>query len=122
MFARVSKTIEPKQMILEIKEKRIKDDDCLGNLLTLKDVIKQSKIPLGEVSNIEFLSKIEDEISLEKGVIRMPCGHFMGRQSIISLLECVANEGRWEIFCPFEDCGKEWDYSFCRKLATLTSE
>lgn len=52
----------------------------------------------------------------------MPCGHFMGRQSIISLLECVVKEGRWEIFCPFEGCGREWDYSFCRKLGTLTNE
>jgi hypothetical protein len=51
----------------------------MGKLLTLKDVIKQSKIPLAEVSKIHFFSKIEDEISMERGVIRMPCGHFMGR-------------------------------------------
>jgi hypothetical protein len=109
-------------MTLEIHGRRIKDDQCIGELLTLKDVITQGKIPLGEISNIEFLSQIEDEISLEKGVIRMPCGHLMGRQSILSLLECVANEGRWEIFCPFEGCGREWDYSFCRKLGALTNE
>lgn len=34
------------------------------NLLTFKDVIIQKKIPLNEVSKIEFHSNIEDEISL----------------------------------------------------------
>jgi hypothetical protein len=60
IYAKISHTLTAKQMILELHEKRIKDDDIMEKLLTLKDVITQKKIPLNEVSNIEFISNIED--------------------------------------------------------------
>lgn len=76
-------------MVLRIKNTIIRDDDNLDKLLSLNDVIMQEKIPPQDISKIEYFGELEDEISLEKGVVKMPCGHMMGRASIMSLLNCV---------------------------------
>ncbi len=52
----------------------------------------------------------------------MPCGHLIGRASIMGLLQTVADEKRWEVLCPFEGCGEEWSYALCRKVGALTQE
>lgn len=47
IFKCVSPTLTPRQMMLELHGQRIRDDECVGALLTFKDVITQGKIPLG---------------------------------------------------------------------------
>jgi LSD1 subclass zinc finger protein len=65
---------------------------------------------------------VEDEITLELGVVEMPCGHKVGRDTIIELMRAAVNEKKCEIKCPFEACSVEWSYALCQKVACFTKE
>lgn len=45
-------------MLLKLNGKKIEDDHNLNNILSLNDVITQNKIPLNEVSKIDYFSQI----------------------------------------------------------------
>lgn len=58
VYKYLCQTLLPQHMIFTFKNKRIQEDEILGDILRLNDLIVQEKLPLKEVSKVQYLSKI----------------------------------------------------------------
>jgi hypothetical protein len=57
----------------------------------------------------------------------MPCGHYIGTESITLLVRSLIDTNKYEIRCPFLDendsaCNTQWDFKICRKIGVFTNE
>ena len=85
-----------------LNDKALKDDDTL-NLITGNNssaTLTQRKAEVWEIKDIKSDPEKEDEVSLEKGVAIMSCGHCFSRNSMIGLINMQLDDNRTKITCP----------------------
>ena len=91
-------------MALRIKGKSIWNHCIVGKLLLLNNLIVHERVSLSKITDLEYLREEEDEITCEKGVVVMPCGHVIGRSAMNNFMRNMVTEKQCEIRCPFEGC------------------
>ena len=90
--------------------------------------IIQEKVPLDKVSQIPVEPEEIDQITFEKGVAIMPCGHKRAREALVCFLkQQIFQEKENVIRCPELDenqvrCNKEWPLKLCKRVGVLTAE
>lgn len=71
---------------------------AIGSILQFE----QSKIDLNQVSKIVAVQE-EDPISGESITVKMPCGHVIGRDSMVGLVRSLIDAKKYHIICPSKD-------------------
>lgn len=66
-------------------------------------------------------------ISSEKGVAKMPCGHYIGRDTMTDTVRSLISMNKFEIRCPYPNrngdaCNAIWEFKDCKKVGVLTKQ
>ena len=115
------------QTVLMHSGTAVKPGDTLSSVLGYGKAreFTQRKAELWEIQGVTADRYKTDEISLETGVARMKCGHYIGRQSMKNTVGFQLNtEGASEITCPHmiggKLCRQKWELKQCALIAGIS--
>ena len=94
-------------------DQRISSDKKLKKIGAPKGVplrIVQKKLPIDNIQGVSACPQEVDPLSQEKGVVKMSCGHKIGRTSLMKIVNDAIREKKAKVTCPLVLYCQEWSF------------
>jgi hypothetical protein len=110
-----------------VNDKKINDYNFLKDQVTLTQI----KASLDSITDIKITRLKPDCVTLDDSVdtyrALMPCGHAIGTDSMIHLLNNLVKDKGFIIRCPGlnimnKQCNSEWPFDLCKRVAVMSRD